>query len=184
MQENSDYKINSIDYGLVCRIKKSDSEAFKDLCKIYYEALYRFLWRRTFDKDISFDLVQELFINVWKNREHLDENRPVKAYLYKAAANLSINHLKSMHSRRTVSLGELEDHTGPASNNETESDMYVENILSRLPEKQRTVFELNKFEGLKYSEIAEILQVSVKTIEARMSNALRSLRKMIKMLML
>ncbi|MGE5496758.1 MAG: RNA polymerase sigma factor [Syntrophothermus sp.] len=165
---------------LIIRVKESDHDAFKALCRIYYQPLCRYLFRRTLDREASFDLVQELFINVWKNRHRLNENQPVKAYLYKAATNLSVNHLKSRTARRTSAPGDMDLHPESAGNSSPDSALYLEDILSRLPENERTVFELNKFDGMKYSEIAEMLKVSVKTVEARMSRALKSLRKLLR----
>jgi RNA polymerase sigma-70 factor (ECF subfamily) len=158
-------------------IRRADKTAFKALCEIYYDALYRFLWRKTRDEEAAKDLAQELFLNVWKNRANLDETQSCKPYLYRAANNLAINHLKKKAVRQAhISESAAAGQTA-ALDEQRDFQEYVDEVLIDLPEEQRLVFTLNKFEGLKYGEIAGMLNISVKTVESRMSKALKALRE-------
>ncbi len=168
---------------LVSAIRQSDHAAFKELCRIYYQRLYHFLWRKTRDENVAMDLVQELFTAVWKRREHLDEKRSIKAYLFNAANNLAINHLKKKVRRQTVLVeGAIVDSMTSVEQNE-DFQQFIDEALHSLPEAERTVFILNKFEGFKYFEIAETLNISVKTVESRMSRVLKVLREKYKHLL-
>jgi RNA polymerase sigma-70 factor (ECF subfamily) len=158
-------------------IKLSDRAAFRQLSERYYDSLYRFLWRKTRNDEAAQDLVQELFMNLWKMRAHLDENLSIKAYLYRAANNLAINHLRKKVLKQAHFIDNLADAHPGHSNEERELQECLDEALQDLPEAQRTVFMLNRFEGLKYAEIAEILQVSIKTVESRMSKTLKHLRQ-------
>ena len=161
---------------LITAIKTSDNAAFKEFCRIYYEPLYGFLWRKTRDRDTALDLVQELFLNVWKQRKRLDEGRSVKAYLYRSANNLAINHLKKKTLRQTYFADSSAAEQASQTNQQQNFQEYVDDVLHDIPEAQRIVFMLNKFEGFKYAEIAETLQISIKTVESRMSKTLKVLR--------
>ena len=162
---------------IVAAIRRSDHNAFQQLCEIYYEPLYRFLWRKTRNETMAMDLVQELFAAVWKRREFLDETRYIRAYLYNSANNLAINHLKKKVLKQSYFVDDLTvENISATGDNETLSQ-YLDEVLEDLPETQRSVFILNKFEGFKYAEIAEILNISVKTVESRMSKALKVLRE-------
>lgn len=169
---------------LIKAIRLSDQAAFKVLCQIYYDLLYRFLWRKTRDEETAKDLVQELFLNVWKIRANLEESQSLKAYLYRSANNLAINHLKkkALRQARLVDNAAVEQIAG--TDERSDFQEYAEDALHGLPEEQRLVFMLNKFEGLKYAEIAELLQISVKTVESRMSKALKMLREKLQHLLI
>jgi len=162
---------------LVIAIKISDGAAFKELCQIYYDPLYRFLWRKTYNDEAAEDLVQDLFMNVWKARENLDENQSIKAYIYRAANNLAINYLRKEQLVQQRFEDNLKDDPADSTGSNLEFQEILDDILQDIPENQRTVFILNKFEGLKYTEIADTLQISVKTVESRMSKTLKVLRE-------
>ena len=174
---------SSTEFELVKAIKTSDNHAFKEFCRIYYEPLYRFLWRKTRDEQTSLDLVQELFLNIWKHRKNLDESRSVKPYLYRSANNLAINHLKKKAVRQSYFVATPSAGLQSRPDGKREFQEYLDDVLQDLPEDQRIVFILNKFEGFKYAEIAETLQISIKTVESRMSKALKHLREKLRHLL-
>ncbi len=165
------------DEELIRAIEVSDRAAFKQLCARYYDPLYRFLWRKTRNEEAAKDLVQELFMNLWKMRARLDENLSIKAYLYRAANNLAINHLRKKILHQAHFSDDLADAPAGHSDEERELQECLDEALQDLPEAQRTVFMLNRFEGLRYAEIAEALQISIKTVESRMSQTLKHLRE-------
>ena len=172
----SNLDTNSLTDGqLVEAIRQDDSAAFKILYYRYYKPLYRFAWYRLHSTELIRDLLQELFFKVWMNRNQLDPERSIKAYLYKSLTNLIINHLK-LHSSHTVSFDNItEETTGKADNLDIMID--IQTLLNHLPEKLKMVYILSRVEGYKYTEIAGICDISVKAVEKRMSQAFDILRK-------
>jgi RNA polymerase sigma-70 factor (ECF subfamily) len=169
------------DSDLARAIKSSDANAFKVLYYRYYEQLYTFLWRRTQDGEISKDLVQELFMRLWNNRHNLDSRYALKSYLYKIGHNLVIDHLRKKGVEQTLFVADPPDEKAAFEENEHfELKESIDAAIRELPEPVRTVFCMSRFEGLKYTEIAETLEISVKTVEARMSKALAILRRKLK----
>ena len=169
---------------LIKAIKVSGNSGFKEFCRIYYEPLFHFLWRKTRNEQTAMDLVQELFLNVWKNRENLDESRSIKAYLYRSANNLAINHLEKKSLKQTYFVENVAtEEQIPGTDNKRNFQEYVEDCFASISEEQRIVFILNKFEGLKYAEIAETLNISIKTVESRMNKTLKILREKLKPLL-
>ena len=160
---------------LVEAIRKSDHDAFKELYYKYFEKLIRFAWYRLQSIETSRDLVQELFYRVWKTRERLNPQKPIKAYLYKSLNNLVINHLK-LSSSQTSSLTTL-DESKTKVEEKRDTSIDIRTSIELLPEKLKTVFILSRVEGFKYSEIAQIYNISVKAVEKRMSKAFVLLKK-------
>ncbi len=171
------------DSQLTEAIRTSDGAAFRELYFRYYEALFRFLMRRTGDYETARDLTQDTFTRVWQNRHTLDSRQSIKAYLYRAATNLAINYLKKKVLRQADSLESHENVAAASDLYDFEAEDKIGELLNRLPEKERSIFTLNRFEGLKYAEIAAVLGVSIKTVEKYMSRALKSLRSSFKHLM-
>jgi RNA polymerase sigma-70 factor (ECF subfamily) len=164
------------DPELAVAIKQSDADAFKILYYRYYEQLFRFLWHKTRDHETSKDLVQELFFRVWKNRESVDPSKSIKAYLYKTASNLAIDLLRKKTTEQAYALeNPVEETSAPEAQFDLEEKARA--AIDSLPEHIHTVFCLSRIEGLKYTEIAETLHISVKTVESRMSKALKILRQ-------
>lgn len=161
---------------LLNSVINSDQDAFRKLSEIYYDPLYRFIWRKTRNAEMAKDLVQELFLNVWKLRKQIDPARSFKAYLYSAANNLTINYFKSTGRKQKYFTETDPAETSAIHTDPAEFQEYLEDVLNGLPEEQKTVFILNKFEGFKYEEIAKTLNISVKTVESRMGKILKVLR--------
>jgi RNA polymerase sigma-70 factor (ECF subfamily) len=171
------FSANTPDAELAQAIKAADHTAFKVLYYRYFEALYRFMWRQTSDEELAKDLLQEVFSRVWKNRENLDPQQSLKSYLYRIGHNLVIDHRRQSAHRPEY----LEDDPTqePAYFVEENFDLHekIQASIAVLPEPVRLVFTMNRFDGIKYAEIAAMLNISVKTVEARMSKALAILRE-------
>ncbi len=155
-------KENLNDAELVSMIIKGDKESFRLLHLKYYDSLIRFAWFKIHCINTSRDLVQDLFLKIWINRKNLDPYKSIQSYLYKAMNNLIINHVK-LHSTRNIPLSDVYDKIANQENIETQID--IKKTLNNLPEKLQTVFKLSRYENNKYSEIAEICGISVKTVE-------------------
>jgi len=165
------------DVELVTALTHSDEAAFDAIYRHYFDNLFRFIWRRTHDPELSQDLVQELFLRLWRNRKNLQPEKPLKPYLYRIASNLVTDSSRQAAARRPH-LPLATDDSLPIQ--QVEEDALTADIrqaIESLPEILRHPFMLNRYEGLKYREIAELLGVSQKTIESRMSQALKLLHK-------
>ena len=164
------------DAQLVEAIQQSDQEAFKVLFNKYYKPLIRFSWYRTFSMETSRDLVQEIFFKIWLNRNKLDPNKSIKAYLYKSLTNTIINFTR-LNSTKTISLDSVEE--GKLFNNQKDLDIKldIQAAIELLPEKLKTVYILSRVEGYNYKEIAGICNITIKAVEKRMSKAFIQLRK-------
>jgi RNA polymerase sigma-70 factor (ECF subfamily) len=165
----------SPDPQLTEAICSSDAAAFKILFYRYYEQLYYFLCQRIHSSDLARDFVQEVFTRVWQTRERLDSKQSIKAYLYRIANNLVIDHLRKRVSQ--VQYQREHYHKTASQEGVWDTKLSVQDAVSRLPVKLLTVFILSRHQGLTYNEIAEACQISVKTVESRMSQAFRLLRE-------
>jgi len=136
--------------------------------------------------DTSEDIVQEFFYNFWKNRETFSPKLSLNAYLYQSVRNNALHHLQHLAVRETYAQQVLSDfgEMMPAVNQEDievkELNIVINETLKKMPERCSMVFRMNRFDGKKYREIAEILSVSVKTVEADMGKALQLFRTSLK----
>jgi RNA polymerase sigma-70 factor (ECF subfamily) len=167
---------------LALRIKLGDEQAFELLYRRFYVQLCAFANKFLNDPETSQEIVQDVFAKIWEGREEIDPGDSIKAYLFKIAQNLSINSLrrKKIESRyiEIYKIVYLENLEFPAYESlmVKELEENIANSIGKLPSQCRKVFELSRIEGLKYSEIAENLNISIKTVEAHMSKALKSLK--------
>lgn len=136
------------------------------------------------DMHDSEEIVQELFINLWKNHDRIDESQSLNSYMFVSVKNRCLNLLESRNSKSKHAklLWYLYVLKSTETNNafqqlvasDLEKDLTV--ALEHLPKECKRIFELSRLEGLKYQEIAERLNISIKTVETQMSRALTRLR--------
>ncbi len=154
--------------------KKRFEIIFKDL----FKPLCGFAMKYIGDLDESKNVVHEAFIAVWQKFETLPQDTNFKSYLYTAVRNRSLNYLRDRKQHVTlegVQEGGIEGADRDMEVKELERE--IELAINTLPEKCRMVFEMSRFEGLKYTEIAVKMNISVKTVEAQMSKALSVMKK-------
>lgn len=164
---------------LINALVSGDEEAFKFIFKTLYDDLVRYVFSLCNDRDQAEDIVQGTFVKIWEQRKSLAINTSVKNYLFRTCHNKFINSLRKY--KNTISLSDamyledfLEDGT---SKNKTSKDFEVlQKAIDSLPPKCKEVFMLHKFHGLKYREIAEELNISVKTVENQMAKAYQKLK--------
>lgn len=159
----------------VADLKQSDTRAFQCLYDRYYEPLYRFLWYRLFSEEQVRDLLQDVFTRLWMNRRSLNPDLSIKAYLYRIANNLLIDSYRRQESEKAY-VRDVRHNEEQNPDSTYQSRLDLETFIASLPEALRTVFLLSKWEGFRYSEIAEILNVSPKTVEARMGKAMKAIK--------
>ena len=161
-----------------------DEQAFEMVFKSHFKALHAYALAIVKDSAEAEEVVQTVFLKLWEKRENLKISTSLKAYLYKAVYHGSINHLKHekvrmKHSEQQLYINQQEAASESMAFREEREEELRERFkraLNLLPEKCRMVFYLSRFEELKYQEIAQRLDISVKTVEAHMGKALKTLR--------
>ena len=166
--------------NIFIKISDDNREAFKSLFDTYYASLCHYASHYLNDDSLSEEVVQELFVKIWEKRKSLTIDTSVKNYLFRAVRNGCLNQIQhdkviQLHGRKLKEALMSED---PAADYLITPEMILqlEEGIESLPEKRREIFRLSREEGLKYREIAEKLQLSVKTVEAQMGLALKTLR--------
>ena len=170
---------------LITTLQAGDITAFEMLFKTYYQPLCNYAYSFVQDRDEAEEIVQATFMSVWEKREALSIHTGVKPYLYAMVRNASLNVLKHEKIKQQHVVGELavaeksvESVTRTVMASELEGRIYK--ALDKLPEQCRLVFKLSRFEELKYAEIAEQLDISIKTVENQMGKALKIMREQLK----
>jgi RNA polymerase sigma-70 factor, ECF subfamily len=162
---------------------KNDGAAFEQYFKQHFASLCAWCQHKyQFDIDIAKEVVHTAFIKLWKNRATLSAEMPVKAFLHRVIINTSLDILRHAKVRERFERFVQQRNESAASTTPQESydskklRADIDTAISELPEQMRTIFELSRYEGLKYAEIAQQLNVSVNTVETQMSRALKKLR--------
>jgi len=174
------------DFNIQRKIHDGDIREFERLFVTYYEPLCQHANKIVKDMDTAEDIVQEFFYSFWKNRETFSPKLSLNAYLYHSIRNNALHFLEHMNVRQTYAQEVLNNYQeiGPQDFQQNvevnELNKAINETLKQMPERCSRIFRMNRFEGKKYREIAEILSVSVKTVEADMGKALQFFRKSLK----
>ena len=169
------------DLEAVKAIKNGNKVAFKHLFDRYYNVLVAYIVTYTHDRDQSVEIVQQAFINLWEDRNKLSIKKSPRNYLYSIAYNRFVDSMNKTKRREKLlddlwekSLRDLikEDHEQLEKRIEK-----MRQVINTLPPKCKKIIELNKHEGLKYTEIAEQMGISVKTVESQMRIAFKKIRE-------
>jgi RNA polymerase sigma-70 factor (ECF subfamily) len=161
------------------KLKQGDKDAFDFIFREYYQRLIWFALKFIHDKDKAEEFVQAVFVKLWEERKEIVITTSLKAYLYKSVQNKcldSIKHDKIRHRHEQIIQNNIETQKGENAYSSIELQEKIEDAINRLPEKTREIFRLSRFDDKKYREIAEILSISVKTVEAHVGKALSVLR--------
>ena len=168
------------DIFLLQLIKNGDKQAFKYIFDTYFTALCRFMYPYLGNTQEAEDIASDILASIWENRKKLEIRLTFKAYLFQAAKNRCLNAIRDR--KATVSLDDINGQDTPQVNVtdslETEelNHLIQEAILS-LPDKCREVFLKSRTNNLTNQEIAESMDISVKTVEAQITKALKQIRK-------
>lgn len=164
-------------------LKEGDRFVFEQIFREHYPLLCSYARRYVPDKSTAEEIVQDFFCKLWDKHDDIQINTGFSSYLRKAVINHSLNYTRRVETERKFvdygdNLEEIHGTNDHDSNNELSE--YITRALLELPEKRREIFELSRFEGLKYHEIAEKLNLSVKTVETQMTRSLEFMRKYLK----
>lgn len=170
------------DILIIKKIKEGDIKAFESLFKLYYSPLSLYAASITGNMDTAEEIIQDLFYTIWRDKEHLQILYSLKSYLYKSIRNRSLQYLehKKIENKYNDFVLSGKPQTGTSPQDEVEYkelERIINLTISSLPDRRQQIFKMHRFQGFKYTEIAEQLSLSVKTVEAEMTKALNSLRK-------
>ena len=162
-------------------LAQRDEAAFEQVFKTHFKRLHAYAFTILRDEIQAEEMVQQVFFKLWERNENLSLTGSVSSYLYRAVHNESLNYIKHQKVRSNHQLNvaysmknEVEHPAKKIMAGELEKKIH--SALNELPEQCRTIFQMSRFDELKYREIADKLDISVKTVESQMSKALRLLR--------
>lgn len=163
------------------QIRNGDRVAYEQLFKQHYTALVRFARDIVRDTDTAEDLVQEVFVKIWERKESIYITTSLKAYLYMAVKNHCLNKLRveQKHAFMDESLADdlrFSSNSTDEESNTIKLEQHIKSALDKLPPRCALIFKLSRFEHKTYKEIAEVLELSVKTVENQMGKALQMMR--------
>jgi RNA polymerase sigma-70 factor (ECF subfamily) len=173
------------DDQLFVTLQAGDITAFEMIFKTYYQPLCNYAYSFVHDRDEAEEIVQATFLSVWEKKDNLTIHTGVKPYLYAMVRNAALNvlkHEKIKQQHATVELAVAERSTESVTRTVMASELEdrIYKALNKLPEQCRLVFKLSRFEELKYAEIADQLNISIKTVENQMGKALKIMREQLK----
>jgi RNA polymerase sigma-70 factor (ECF subfamily) len=161
-------------------LNKDSEETFEYVFKTHFKGLYAYACTLIRDSVMAEEIVQNIFYRLWEKNEQLSIRESVSGYLYRSVYHESLNYLKHLKVREAYHQYAMNQEQ---SGNNTQQNLELKELeerlsvaLSELPEKCRTIFQMCRFEELKYKEIAERLDLPVKTVENQMGKALKLLR--------
>jgi RNA polymerase sigma-70 factor (ECF subfamily) len=170
------------DNEIAGRIRQGDIKQYEALFRSSYASLVKYARTLIKDQDTAEEIVQDLFFRLWQNKEKLKIESSLNGYLFRSVHNRCLHYIEH---QKVVERHAHEMSHEQESVSESPADVIqykelqakIARTIENLPERCGQIFCMNRFEGLKYSEIAEKLSVSVKTVEANMGRALKEFRK-------
>jgi RNA polymerase sigma-70 factor (ECF subfamily) len=166
---------------LISKLSKGDEDAFNCIFNMYYKGLVLYANKFLLDRDKAEEAVQGIFVKLWSGREQIIINTSIKTYLRKSVQNKCLDILKH---KKVVQ--DYVDKVGrqPVEQTANSTDLIlfaelnekIEYSINNLPENCREIFKLSRYEGLKYVEIAQKMNISIKTVEVQIGKALKKLR--------
>ena len=174
-------KTNVFEHILFDKLAEGDISAFTSIFEVYYKDLVVFAFTFTKNSDHAEDIVQEVFVRLWEKRREIKLYGSLKSYLLKSVQNHCLDEIRRRKVREHYAgYKEMQ----PLYTNDTEdyilyTDLlnHLDHLLAQMPDEVAQTFRMNRFDGLKYHEIAQQLNVSVRTVESRISKALQILRQ-------
>lgn len=173
--------VYSNDQLLVQRLNASDTSALSDIYNAYWQPLFLSSYNLLKSKELSEDIIQDVFLDLWNKRESLIINISLKAYLYACTRYKVYEYFRKNKNKLRVDLLDdlnkrLTESTPLTKLMHKELVQHIENVVATLPEKCRLVYTLSREQKLSHKEIAEQLNISPKTVENHITKALKTLK--------
>ncbi|WP_350285627.1 RNA polymerase sigma-70 factor [uncultured Croceitalea sp.] len=172
------------DKELIALLNNGDEDALSEIYKKYWDTIYLAAYNMVRDKEISEDIVQDIFVNLWLKRDNIHIKTSLKSYLYTSTIYKVYDYFKKNKKMIKVELFEHFDKKIQVATPETklmhkELMEHINSVIDTLPEKCRLVFKLSREEQLSHKEIAKKLNISHRTVEVHISKALKHLKSSI-----
>ncbi|MEI9922133.1 MAG: RNA polymerase sigma factor [Bacteroidota bacterium] len=182
--------------ALIARAREGDKNAQGKLVQLWYKRIYNFSYKFFFDHDMAMEVSQKTFISMHKNIAHLNDLSRFRSWMYTIAVNYCREELRKNKNKRALSLSDLQpglereesyrwEESGARHENperqlrQSELSDILQKCLMELSEEQREVVIMKEYEGLKFREIAEALNISENTVKSRMYYGLDGLKKIL-----
>ncbi len=169
--------------ALIARLNRGDKSALEYLFKKYYTYLCAYSARFVDGPELAEEIVQEVFVKLWEKHSEIVIRTSIKAYLFRSVHNFAINQYHQQKVRDNYKLHVEETRLFDEVHEQLvgqELEEGLQKAMGKLPEKRRQIFELSRMQGLKYKEIADQLNISIKTVEGQISKALIQIRENLK----
>jgi len=178
-------KVDLQEQQVLSALRDNQESALEMLFRTYYTSLCRYAYTFLHDKDDAEEVVQQTFLGVWDKRQGITIQTSMKSYLYTMVRNSCLNvikheRVKQVHEVYAKTQGEPVSSPPSDILMATELESKISESMKALPEQCRIVFQLSRFEQLSYAEIAEQLNISVKTVENQIGKALKIMRTQLK----
>lgn len=177
--------MNDKDLLLKLRDPETRNYGFNLMVREYQQRIYWHIRKMVIDHDDADDLVQEVFVKIWKNLDKFREDSQLYTWVYKIATNECLNHLRKKKNRFFIPIHDVQneltqkiDSSGYIDGDEIQ--LKLQKALLKLPDKQRLVFNMKYFDEMKYQEISEITDTSVGSLKASYHHAVKKIEKIIK----
>lgn len=167
------------------QIARGDQRSFEDLYRLFYARLFNFALLYVHKREIVEEVVNDVMINIWNKQQTLQQVQNLETYIFAAVRNRSLNYM-STYSAWHVMPDDTQEQGAIINFNDPEKELEWKEInfrlnqaIDQLPEQCRTVFKLIKEEGFRYKQVAEILNISPRTVETQLFRAIKKLDKVI-----
>jgi RNA polymerase sigma factor (sigma-70 family) len=161
-------------------IREGDHEAFMEVYELMHARLFRFFLKKIFLHDTAKDLTQQCFIRLWQFRHTLSDQHPLEKQVFIIARSLLINHIKKEATQKKLKMAatkEFVEAIAPLGEELTDKKLQVNAAIETLPPVRKRVIILKAFHGFTNKEIAQQLEISVKTVEDHVTKAFRHIRQ-------
>lgn len=164
-------------------LRKGDHDSFVEVYNLYNKELYHFIKKFIWDSDQINDILNEVFLNLWKYRERINVTLPLRHYLYKIARNMVYKVLKKelklmglLEDIRWMKEKEIQPSSIENKLHEDELNIIYDLAVNQLPPQRKRIFKMSREEGLSYKEIGEYLNISPNTVKEHMSLAMKTMQ--------
>ncbi len=167
---------------LLNQVAQGDQEAFKQLYNTFKDKLYSFIFVLSGSKETAEDVVQDVFLKIWVQRERLMEIENFNAYVFRMSQNHVLNLLKRAAKGKSILIKMKGEDPSVLTNPDrqlvyNDTKKALEKVVAELPSRQKDIFVLKREMGLRHEEIADLLQISSSTVKNHLTQALKTIQK-------
>lgn len=183
---NADYtKVNLITPETLLKLKMGNHLAFNAVYMAYADPMLKFLCSILRDEEDAKEVIQDVFMNLWTNRDNIDPNKNIKNYIYTATKNKAFNILRERNVRFRYMKEEfafLDDRTDQFTHEQLQSQqiqLLIEAAILKMPPQRRRIFEMSRNQGMSHEKIAAELGITTGTVAQHITAALKSIREVL-----